>query len=301
MLAKQCHKVHRHLIPDTSDTGSVGPRTSVVCWHDVFRITMTTATAQCYADYVIRTVSFLVTMVLMRNNCTVSLPKLQLIKLCRLHMIFWELTLCQVLMPPTFRKSLLHQSSGHKMKGLLRGMLKRVPLFSDQTIIAPNAQLSWNYKGVSKSPRTMLITRKSLVVHEFPARVCCGGVLWVGVLSGVVGCGSVWLLHVSLCVYCISRLQFSDIGGMAEVDEQGVCIKFCVRLGKTGSETFEMLKQAFGDSCMSHSRTFEWFGRFKNGRTSTANDDRSGRLSTATTPSKVAQVQAAVNQDQKRR
>ena len=48
---------------------------------------------------------------------------------------------------------------------------------------------------------------------------------------------------------------------MAEVDEQRVCIKFCVRLGKTGSETFEMLKQAFGDSCMSRSRTFEWFGR----------------------------------------
>jgi hypothetical protein len=33
------------------------------------------------------------------------------------------------------------------------------------------------YKGVSRSPRTMLITRKSLVVHEFPATVCCGGVL----------------------------------------------------------------------------------------------------------------------------
>ena len=74
-----------------------------------------------------------------------------------------------------------------------------------------------------------------------------------------------------VCVCCISRLRFSDIGGMAEVDEQRVCIKFCVRLGKTGSETFEMLKQAFGDSCMSRSLTFEWFGRFKNGRTSTAN------------------------------
>ena len=86
---------------------------------------------------------------------------------------------------------------------------------------------------------------------------------------------------------------------MAEVDEQRVCIKFCVRLGKTGSETFEMLKQAFGDSCMSRSRTFEWFGRFKNGRTSTANDDRSGRPSTATTPSKVEQVRAAVNQDRR--
>jgi len=88
-------------------------------------------------------------------------------------------------------------------------------------------------------------------------------------------------------VYCISRLRFSDIGGMAEVDEQRVCIKFYVRLGKTGSATFEMLKQGFGDSCMSRSRTFEWFGRFKNGRTSTVNGDRSGRPSTATTSSKV--------------
>jgi len=99
-------------------------------------------------------------------------------------------------------------------------------------------------------------------------------------------------------VYCFSCLQFSDIGGMVEVDEQRVCIKFCVRLGKTGSEAFEMLKQAFGDSCMSRSRTFEWFGCFKNGRTSTANDDRSGRPST--TPSKVEQVRAALNQDRHR-
>jgi len=101
-------------------------------------------------------------------------------------------------------------------------------------------------------------------------------------------------------VYCISRLRFSDIGHMAEVDEQSMCIKFPVRLGKMGIETFEMLKQAFGHSCMSRSRTFEWFGRFKYGRTSTDNDDRSGRPSTATTPSKVEQVRAAVNQDRLR-
>ena len=105
------------------------------------------------------------------------------------------------------------------------------------------------------------------------------------------------------CLYCVlhqPRLRFSDIGGMVEVDEQRVCIKFCVRLGKKGSETFEMLKQAFGDSCMICSRTSEWFGRFKNGRTSTANDDRSGRPSMATTPSKVEQVQVTVNQDRHR-
>jgi len=45
---------------------------------------------------------------------------------------------------------------------------------------------------------------------------------------------------------------------------------------------------------------FKWFGRFKNCRTSTANDDRSSRPSTATTPSKVEQVRAAVNQDRRR-
>jgi hypothetical protein len=44
---------------------------------------------------------------------------------------------------------------------------------------------------------------------------------------------------MSLCVYCISRLRFSDIGGMAEVDEQRVCIKFCVRLGKTSSQAMK--------------------------------------------------------------
>ena len=58
------------------------------------------------------------------------------------------------------------------------------------------------YEGVSVSPRTILITRKSLVVLEFPAKVCCGGVLWVSVPSGVVGCGSV---DCCTCLYvCIA-------------------------------------------------------------------------------------------------
>jgi len=61
-----------------------------------------------------------------------------------------------------------------------------------------------------------------------------------------------------------------------------------------------MLKQAFYDSCMSRNRTFEWFGRLKNGRNSIANDDRSGRARTATTPSKLEQVRLVVNEDRRR-
>ena len=99
---------------------------------------------------------------------------------------------------------------------------------------------------------------------------------------------------------CCTCLYVCIASAVCDFLISAVCIKFCVRLGKTGSETFEMLKQAFRDSCMSRSRTFEWFGRFKNGRTSTANDDRSGRPSTATTPSKLEQVRATVNQDRRR-
>jgi len=61
-----------------------------------------------------------------------------------------------------------------------------------------------------------------------------------------------------------------------------------------------MLKQAFGDSCMSRSQTCEWFGRFNNGTTSNANYDRPGWPSMTTTPSKVGEVRAAVNQDRRR-
>jgi hypothetical protein len=145
----------------------------------------------------------------------------------------------------------------------------------------------------------MLITCKSLEVHGFDTRVCCGNVYLVCVQSDLVGCGGVSFLQVSLCVYCISSLRYSDIGGMADVDKQRVCIKFRMRSGKMGSETVEMLKQTYGDSCMSSSQTPELFGCFKNGRTSTANN-RSSQPSTATTPSKVEQVQAAVNQDRRR-
>jgi hypothetical protein len=39
--------------------------------------------------------------------------------------------------------------------------------------------------------------------------------------------------------------------------------KFCFKLGKMFLETFEMLKQAFGDEDMSSTQTHEWYKRFK--------------------------------------
>jgi hypothetical protein len=40
--------------------------------------------------------------------------------------------------------------------------------------------------------------------------------------------------------------------------EQRVCIKFCQKLGKTDT-MYEMLQQAFGETALSRSKTFEWY------------------------------------------
>jgi len=60
----------------------------------------------------------------------------------------------------------------------------------------------------------------------------------------------------------------SAIIEMADVKEQRICIKFCLKLKKTAVETLRMLKEAFGDQALSQARTFVWFRRFKDGRES---------------------------------
>ena len=58
--------------------------------------------------------------------------------------------------------------------------------------------------------------------------------------------------------------------------------------GKNGVETFEMLKTAFGEQCLSPARIFEWHKRFKEGRDSADGNPRSGRPTTSKTDDFVA-------------
>jgi hypothetical protein len=58
--------------------------------------------------------------------------------------------------------------------------------------------------------------------------------------------------------------------------EQHVCIKFCTKLGKSATETLEMLCEAFGEHFLSWTVVFEWHSRFKVGRVSAEDDQRSG-------------------------
>ena len=80
---------------------------------------------------------------------------------------------------------------------------------------------------------------------------------------------------------------------------QRVCIDFCFRLGKTGDETYEMLQAAFGEFCLSRSKTFEWYSRFKIGRRSFEDDPRPSRPFTSHTEDTVARVREIIRADRR--
>ena len=73
------------------------------------------------------------------------------------------------------------------------------------------------------------------------------------------------------CVYVIA------IFTMCESTEQRICIKFCFKIGKTATETYQLLQQAYGEDAMGRTDVFVWFRRFKEGRTSAESDPRPGR------------------------
>jgi transposase len=52
-----------------------------------------------------------------------------------------------------------------------------------------------------------------------------------------------------------------------------------VKIGKSVTETFEMLKIAFREEAMCRTQTYEWWKRFREGRTKVDDDPRSGRPS----------------------
>ena len=63
--------------------------------------------------------------------------------------------------------------------------------------------------------------------------------------------------------------------------EQRINLKFLVRLGKTPTETLQLLQEVYGDDTMSRTCLFEWHRRFKEGREEVEDDHRSVKPSTA--------------------
>ena len=86
---------------------------------------------------------------------------------------------------------------------------------------------------------------------------------------------------------------------MKDLEEQRVCGKFCFKLGKSFTETFQMLQQAFGEDCLSRTQCHEWYRRFKSGRTSVEDDPKTGRPSTSMDDDHVEKVLAVIRQNRR--
>ena len=81
---------------------------------------------------------------------------------------------------------------------------------------------------------------------------------------------------------------------MCESTEQRIYIKFCFKIGKTATETYQLLQQAYDEDAMGRTQVFDWFRRFKEGRTSVESDLRSGRPSTSRNEEMIAKVRTVV-------
>jgi len=72
--------------------------------------------------------------------------------------------------------------------------------------------------------------------------------------------------------------------------EQRVNVKFCVKLGKSTTEMYDLLKKVYGDECLSCTQVFELFKIFKEGREEIGDDQFPTRPSTSKTDANIEKV-----------
>ncbi|GBN70661.1 Putative uncharacterized protein FLJ37770 [Araneus ventricosus] len=78
--------------------------------------------------------------------------------------------------------------------------------------------------------------------------------------------------------------------------EKYVNIKFCFKLGRTVTETHEMLVKV---NAVSKKCVFEWFKRFRDGKEDVKDEPRSGRPPTSTIPDNIERVQRMLVDDRR--
>ena len=81
--------------------------------------------------------------------------------------------------------------------------------------------------------------------------------------------------------------------------EQRANIKFCYKLGRTVTETREMLVQVYGREAVSRKCVCEWFKRFRKGKETTDDEPRPGRPSTSRTREMIEKVLQMLAQDRR--
>ena len=106
-------------------------------------------------------------------------------------------------------------------------------------------------------------------------------------------CSSQYVSKVcsSFCVLSWAKMQRSL--------EQHYAMKLCVKLGKSGSETLQLLRTAYGDAVLSSVQVLRWHKAFKDGRESIEDEQCAGHPSTSRTENNVARLKAVLDRVQR--
>ena len=72
------------------------------------------------------------------------------------------------------------------------------------------------------------------------------------------------ILFTVLDVVSLSQVYFA-IFPMDKNIEQRICLKFCIAKGISCAESLKMLQEAYGESTLSKTRTYEWCSGSKSG------------------------------------
>lgn len=96
-------------------------------------------------------------------------------------------------------------------------------------------------------------------------------------------------------------MPWYTVGGkMSEKNlEQRINIKFCVKIGKSASETLALLTVAYGEYVMKKPSVFEWHRQLKEGQEDVQYEPRSGKPKTQRTDANVDRVRTLVRSDRR--
>ena len=106
-------------------------------------------------------------------------------------------------------------------------------------------------------------------------------------------CSSRYISKVRNSFYVLSRAKIQ------RSVEQRYVIKFCAKLGNSGSETLQLLRAAYGNAVLSLAQVLRWHKAFNDGRESVEDEQRAGRPSTSRAENNVARVKAVLDRDRR--
>ena len=160
---------------------------------------------------------------------------------------------------------------------------------TDTTILKKN-----RYVVTSISFQTFFVQAFKIVVDSWKFTMLLLYILWddwpIFIISGSNQQLQQQLEYTLLKSDChswwISKMQ----SGREDTLEERYAIKLCFKLIKNAPETYGMLQDAFGASCMNRASVFEWHKRFKEARESVRDDERCGSSKEVNTPELIGQT-----------